>query len=76
MRRPFYSLPPADRSRQERGLHLAHTYLDTYQSQITTLQLRYTFLAGGYTIALAIEDPNYHISWLDAQNAQFNPPTS
>ena len=26
--------------------------------------------------ALAIEDPNYHKSWLDAQHAQFNPPTS
>jgi homogentisate 1,2-dioxygenase len=26
--------------------------------------------------ALAIEDPAYHRSWLDAQHAQFNPPTS
>jgi homogentisate 1,2-dioxygenase len=26
--------------------------------------------------ATAIEDPNYHKSWLDAQHAQFNPPTS
>jgi homogentisate 1,2-dioxygenase len=26
--------------------------------------------------ALAIEDPLYHKSWLDAQHAQFNPPTS
>jgi chromosomal replication initiator protein len=26
--------------------------------------------------ALSIEDPNYHLSWLDAQHAQFNPPTS
>jgi homogentisate 1,2-dioxygenase len=26
--------------------------------------------------ALNIEDPGYHVSWLDAQHAQFNPPTS
>jgi homogentisate 1,2-dioxygenase len=26
--------------------------------------------------ALSIEDPEYHKSWLDAQHAQFNPPTS
>ncbi len=26
--------------------------------------------------ALPIEDPEYHRSWLDAQHAQFNPPTS
>ena len=26
--------------------------------------------------ALAFEDPNYHKSWLDAQHAQFNPPTT
>jgi homogentisate 1,2-dioxygenase len=26
--------------------------------------------------ALAIEDPLYHKSWVDAQHAQFNPPTS
>jgi hypothetical protein len=26
--------------------------------------------------ALAIEDPNNHKSWLDAQHAQFNPPTT
>ena len=26
--------------------------------------------------ALAIEDPSYHRSWVDAQHAQFNPPTS
>jgi homogentisate 1,2-dioxygenase len=26
--------------------------------------------------ATTIEDPNYHKSWLDAQHAQFNPPTS
>ncbi len=26
--------------------------------------------------ALAIEDPDYHKSWLDAQHAGFNPPTS
>ena len=26
--------------------------------------------------ALPIEDPDYHKSWLDAQHAQFNPPTS
>jgi len=26
--------------------------------------------------ALPIEDANYHKSWLDAQHAQFNPPTS
>jgi homogentisate 1,2-dioxygenase len=26
--------------------------------------------------AIAIEDPNYHKSWLDAQHAQFNPPTT
>ena len=26
--------------------------------------------------ALTIEDPGYHRSWLDAQHAQFNPPTS
>lgn len=26
--------------------------------------------------ALAIEDPEYHRSWLDAQHAQFNPPTT
>ena len=26
--------------------------------------------------ALPIEDPNYHRSWVDAQHAQFNPPTS
>ena len=26
--------------------------------------------------ALGIEDPEYHRSWLDAQHAQFNPPTS
>jgi homogentisate 1,2-dioxygenase len=26
--------------------------------------------------ALSIEDPLYHKSWLDAQHAQFNPPTS
>jgi homogentisate 1,2-dioxygenase len=26
--------------------------------------------------ALAIEDNNYHKSWLDAQHAQFNPPTT
>ena len=25
---------------------------------------------------IAIEDPNYHKSWIDAQHAQFNPPTS
>jgi hypothetical protein len=35
-----------------------YTYLDTYQSAITTLQFRYTFLAGGYTIAVAVEDPH------------------
>ena len=27
-------------------------------------------------VALAIEDPSYHKSWLDAQHAQFNPPTT
>jgi homogentisate 1,2-dioxygenase len=26
--------------------------------------------------ATNIEDPNYHKSWLDAQHAQFNPPTT
>ena len=26
--------------------------------------------------ALAIEDPNYHKSWIDAQHAGFNPPTT
>jgi homogentisate 1,2-dioxygenase len=26
--------------------------------------------------AIAIEDPNYHKSWIDAQHAGFNPPTS
>jgi homogentisate 1,2-dioxygenase len=26
--------------------------------------------------ALAIEDPSYHMSWLDAQHASFNPPTT
>jgi homogentisate 1,2-dioxygenase len=26
--------------------------------------------------AMAIEDPNYHKSWLDHQHAEFNPPTS
>jgi homogentisate 1,2-dioxygenase len=26
--------------------------------------------------AIAFEDPNYHKSWLDAQHAQFNPPTT
>jgi homogentisate 1,2-dioxygenase len=26
--------------------------------------------------ALNLEDPEYHKSWLDAQHAQFNPPTS
>ncbi|MFN8717608.1 MAG: homogentisate 1,2-dioxygenase [Gemmatimonadaceae bacterium] len=26
--------------------------------------------------ALGIEDPAYHLSWIDAQHAQFNPPTS
>ena len=26
--------------------------------------------------ALSIEDQKYHLSWLDAQHAQFNPPTS
>lgn len=26
--------------------------------------------------ALALEDPNYHTSWLDQQHAQFNPPTT
>jgi homogentisate 1,2-dioxygenase len=26
--------------------------------------------------ALAIEDPDYHASWLEQQHAQFNPPTS
>ncbi len=26
--------------------------------------------------AIAIEDPAYHRSWIDAQHAQFNPPTS
>jgi homogentisate 1,2-dioxygenase len=26
--------------------------------------------------ALAIEDPHYHTSWVEAQHAQFNPPTS
>jgi homogentisate 1,2-dioxygenase len=26
--------------------------------------------------ALSIEDHEYHKSWLDAQHAQFNPPTS
>lgn len=26
--------------------------------------------------AMAIEDPAYHKSWIDAQHAQFNPPTS
>ena len=26
--------------------------------------------------AIAYEDPNYHKSWLDAQHAQFNPPTT
>jgi len=26
--------------------------------------------------ALSIEVPDYHKSWLDAQHAQFNPPTS
>jgi homogentisate 1,2-dioxygenase len=26
--------------------------------------------------AVAIEDPNYHKSWIDAQHAGFNPPTS
>jgi homogentisate 1,2-dioxygenase len=26
--------------------------------------------------ALDIEDPKYHRSWIDAQHAQFNPPTS
>jgi homogentisate 1,2-dioxygenase len=26
--------------------------------------------------ALAIEDPHYHKSWVEAQHAQFNPPTS
>jgi homogentisate 1,2-dioxygenase len=26
--------------------------------------------------ATTIEDPNYHKSWLDAQHAQFNPPTT
>jgi homogentisate 1,2-dioxygenase len=26
--------------------------------------------------ALSIEDRKYHMSWLDAQHAQFNPPTS
>ncbi len=26
--------------------------------------------------ACSIEDPNYHKSWIDAQHAQFNPPTS
>jgi len=26
--------------------------------------------------ALAIEDPEYHKSWLQGQHAQFNPPTS
>jgi homogentisate 1,2-dioxygenase len=26
--------------------------------------------------ALSIEDSDYHKSWLDAQHAQFNPPTS
>jgi homogentisate 1,2-dioxygenase len=26
--------------------------------------------------AMAIEDPSYHKSWIDAQHAQFNPPTS
>jgi homogentisate 1,2-dioxygenase len=26
--------------------------------------------------ALSMEDPDYHKSWLDAQHAQFNPPTS
>ena len=26
--------------------------------------------------AISIEDPDYHKSWLDAQHAQFNPPTS
>jgi homogentisate 1,2-dioxygenase len=28
------------------------------------------------TAATFIEDPEYHKSWLDAQHAQFNPPTS
>jgi homogentisate 1,2-dioxygenase len=26
--------------------------------------------------AIAIEDPNYHKSWIDSQHAGFNPPTS
>jgi len=26
--------------------------------------------------ALAIEDPNYHRSWIEAQHAEFNPPTT
>ena len=26
--------------------------------------------------ALAIEDPTYHLSWIEQQHAQFNPPTS
>jgi len=26
--------------------------------------------------ALAVEDPDYHKSWIDAQHAQFNPPTT
>ncbi len=26
--------------------------------------------------ALAIEDPSYHLSWIDAQHAAFNPPTT
>jgi homogentisate 1,2-dioxygenase len=26
--------------------------------------------------ALAIEDPSYHKSWIDAQHAGFNPPTT
>ena len=29
-----------------------------------------------YQQALAIEDPEYHKSWLQGQHAQFNPPTS
>jgi homogentisate 1,2-dioxygenase len=26
--------------------------------------------------AMDFEDPNYHRSWVDAQHAQFNPPTT
>jgi hypothetical protein len=35
----------------------AYTYIDAFQSSATTLQARYTGMAGGYTFAAAVENP-------------------